>query len=41
MYLTVFCLTFQASVWLLCWSDRSYTRIMCSHWIQRLHSVHS
>jgi len=38
MFFTVFCLIFYAFVQLL-WNNRSYTRITCSHWIQRLCSV--
>ena len=40
MYLTVFCLTFQAFVQLQ-WSDESCTRIARSHWTLRFCSVPS
>ena len=39
LYLTMFCLTFQALGLQLLWSNRSYTRMMHSHWNLRFISV--
>ena len=41
LYLTMFCLTFQALGLQLLWSNRSYTRMMHSHWNLRFISVSS